>query len=137
MRQIVCFVVAVTAGLTSFASIAEAKDRLGPNEVLNKGDFLTSNNSVYTLVCQEDGNLVLYIRGGSRALWASNTDGKAITGCFMQADGNLVLYAHSGRAIWATGTHGHPGAHLVVQDDGNVVIYSLEGKALWATGTYH
>jgi hypothetical protein len=130
-------IVVVVAGLMSVASVADAKDSLGSNEVLNKGASLTSNNGVYSLACQEDGNLVLYLKGGARALWASNTNGRAITGCIMQDDGNLVLYAHSGRPVWATGTHGHPGASLVVQDDGNVVIYSLEGKALWATGTNH
>jgi hypothetical protein len=125
------------AGLMSVAAIAEAKDRLGANEVLNKGSSLTSSNDVYSLVCQEDGNLVLYLKGGSHALWASNTNGRAITGCIMQGDGNLVLYGYDGRAVWATGTHGHPGASLIVQNDGTVVIYSTEGPALWATGTNH
>jgi hypothetical protein len=123
------------AGLWSIASVAEAKDTLFGDQMLRKGEQLTSANDVYRLVCQEDGNLVLYVKGGSRALWASGTDGKAITGCIMQSDGNLVLYAYSGKALWATGTHGHPGAYLIMQNDGNAVIYSLERKPLWATGT--
>ncbi|MDI3290680.1 lectin [Polyangium sp. 15x6] len=122
--------------LMSIASIAEARDRLQPNEHLARGESLTSSNGIHSFVCQDDGNLVLYIRGGSQARWASGTHGRAITGCYMQGDGNLVLYAHSGQAVWATGTHGHPGAYLIVQDDGNVVIYSLEGRALWSTNTW-
>jgi len=108
-------IVLAAAGLMSMVSIAEAGDRLGPGETLNRGDSLSSGNGVYSLVCQDDGNLVLYIKGGHRALWASNTAGRAITGCYMQEDGNLVLYMHDGKPIWATGTHGHPGAYLVVE----------------------
>jgi hypothetical protein len=131
-------VAAATGALMSFASIsiAEARNGLAPGEALYEGDSLTSNNGVHTLVLQEDGNLVLYIQGGSHALWASGTDGRAVSQCIMQADGNPVIYGYP-NAIWASNTWGHPGASLVVQDDGNVVIYSTEGHALWATNTWH
>ncbi|HRI70413.1 MAG TPA: lectin [Polyangium sp.] len=130
------FAVVASIACLSFASMAEARDRLGPNETLTRGGSLTSNNGVHSLICQDDGNLVLYLRGASNARWASNTWGRAITGCFMQGDGNLVLYAHNGSPVWASGTDGHPGAYLIVQDDGNVVIYSAEGRALWSTNTW-
>ena len=53
----------------------------------------------------------------------------------MQADGNLVIYLHTGEPIWSTDTYGHPGSWLVVQDDGNVVIYDPNHRPLWATDT--
>ncbi len=135
MKRVPFAMVTVMACL-SIASLAEAKDRLEPNERLARGESLTSNSGVHTLVCQDDGNLVLYILGGSRARWASNTAGRAITGCYMQGDGNFVLYTHDGTPIWASGSHGHPGAYVIVQDDGNVVIYSTEARALWSTNTW-
>lgn len=107
-------------------------NRLNPGERLLKGESRTSNNGRYTFVMQEDGNLVLYERGG-RALWASGTNGSAVSQCIMQADGNLVIYGYPA-AIWASGTAGNPGSYLVVQDDGNVVIYR-PNVAIWATGT--
>lgn len=119
-------------GLLGTASVAGPySDHLYENESLTKGQWLRSNNGQYTLVLQDDGNFVLYGRG--RALWASNTEGRAARIAAMQSDGNLVIYGYP-HAIWASNTHNNPGAHLVVQDDGNVVIY-LARKAIWATGT--
>lgn len=127
----------VSAGLRDGLTTAPASMQgLDPGQVLYKGDSRTSDNGVYTLILQEDGNLVLYIAGGAHALWASGTHGQAVSRCIMQGDGNLVIYGYP-NAIWASNTWGHPGARLVVQDDGNVVIYSTEGKALWATDTWH
>jgi hypothetical protein len=106
-------------------------DHLNENESLTKGQSLRSNNGQYQLILQDDGNFVLYGRG--RALWASNTNGRAVKNVIMQSDGNLVIYGYP-NAIWAANTDGNPGSRLVVQDDGNVVIY-IARKAIWATGT--
>ena len=54
------------------------------------------------LVCQSDGNLVLYQAGGG-ALWDSGTWGHPGSAAYMQDDGNLVVYA-SGRPVWDSGT---------------------------------
>ncbi len=53
---------------------------------------------------------------------------------FMQHDGNLVLYKHTGRPLWATGTDGRPISEALMQNDGNFVLYS-PGGPVWATGT--
>ena len=111
-------------------------DRLLPGQILAKGKSLESNNGLYRLSMQLDGNLVLYDRRSGQALWASNTANVAIQTCIMQTDGNLVLYRYDGKAAWASGTHGKPNSTLIVQNDGNVVIYyDPNPVAVWATGT--
>lgn len=116
---------------------------------LYPGDMVVSKNGTFELDMQFDGNLVLYVIDrdiyGSTyytAIWASNTDGRAVSRCVMQQDGNLVLYDYRNRPIWASNTEGYYGAYLEVQDDGNAVIYYNEGSsnfydryAVWATGT--
>jgi hypothetical protein len=109
-------------------------DDMQPGEVLRPGDSLWSASARYLFVYQDDGNLVLYGRGG--ALWASNTAGSMAGACVMQGDGNLVVYAPGGHPLWSSDTWQHPGSRLVVQDDGNVVVYTPAGQAVWATNTW-
>jgi hypothetical protein len=106
-------------------------DRLMPNQMLVPGQSVTSQNGGYSLVMQPDGNLVLY--KGGKALWSSNTGGKAVSKAVMQCDGNLVVYGFP-KALWESKTAGSPGAYLVVQDDGNTVIYKPH-VALWSSKT--
>ncbi len=126
---------AITAGLMSFASVAQAAgDKLAPNETLKKGASLTSRNGAYTLTLQTDGNLVLYRKGSGKALWASNTDGRPGLRVIMQGDGNLVLYGPL-KPLWDSKTSGQPGR----QPDGpeRRKRGDLLGprQAVWATNT--
>ena len=114
---------------------ASVSDRLANDARLAAaGDqFLRSADGRYRLVMQHDGNLVLYGPSG-RALWASNTAGRAADHLRMQGDGNLVVYGPGDSPVWASNTAGHPSSFVIVQNDGNVVIYS-NGQAIWSTGT--
>lgn len=109
-------------------------DRLSSEQSLAPNDSLRSPNGQFSLVLQDDGNLVLY-DGSSQAMWATGTDGQQISRATMQPDGNLVLYTSGHEAAWASDTYGNEGAQLVVQDDGNLVIYSADESPLWATNT--
>ena len=51
-------------------------DTLTAGQKLGRGDSLTSNNGAYTLTLQEDGNLVLAVRG--EAVWATGTNGQGV-----------------------------------------------------------
>lgn len=132
-------------------------------QTLYTGQIIVSDNRLYELQLQNDGNLVLYARTydgwgnivNRTALWASNTAGRTVSRCVMQSDGNLVLYYdyyaynYWGRywqmysqPVWASNTSGNPGAYLELQNDGNLVIYVNPGAnnsaydyAIWATGT--
>jgi hypothetical protein len=74
---------------------------LGPNGYLDRGQAI--NYGDMTIAHQNDGNVVAYHNG--RAVWATNTAGRATTRLIMQTDGNLVLYGPSG-AVWASYTFG-------------------------------
>jgi hypothetical protein len=80
------------------------QDQLLPDEFLDPNQSITSLNGRFTFIYQSDGNLVLYRNRDGKALWASNTFGQSAGRCFMQADGNLVIYDPSGAPVWATNT---------------------------------
>lgn len=107
----------------------------GPDRVVYGGQLKPGQskaNGDKRLVMQTDGNLVLY--HGSRAIWATGTNGR--TGAFLavQTDGNIVLYQGTTPIkIWHTAGTGVN--QLVVQGDGNLVAYDATGHAKWASGT--
>jgi hypothetical protein len=116
----------------------QGTDHLNANESLQHGQFVISQNRIYQLIFQSDGNLVIYKKypgTPQRALWASGTMGHTADTCIMQADGNLVLYDPGNRAIWASNSYGHAQSRLVMQDDGNLVIYAPNNAAVWASNT--
>ncbi len=104
-----------------------------PNQFLDKDDYLLSADGRHQFIMQQDGNLVLYRLSDHRALWATGTNGRAVSKAIMQADGNLVIYGFPG-PIWASNTNGKPNSYLILQTDGNVVIYEPT-VPVWATGT--
>jgi nucleoid-associated protein YgaU len=106
-------------------------DTLNEGQKLVKGGSLTSNNGAYTVTLQDDGNLVLAVRG--RAIWATGTNGQDVVRAEVQRDGNFVLYT-ADKPVWATDTKGKKNVRLVVQDDRNLVLYAADGAA-WSTKT--
>jgi hypothetical protein len=109
---------------------------------------LRSPNTLYSLILQWDGNLVLssVTAGQWYAHWASNTS-TADTAlrpvrATMQADGNFVLYTASGQAVWDFGrgpgwkkSAPVPNSRLVLQNDRNLVIYDPYWRSVWDAGT--
>jgi hypothetical protein len=102
---------------------------MAANDSLAADDYLESPSMDYSLVYQQDGNLVLY--HGSSPLWSiGNTDGNPGY-AVMQSDGNLVVYNGSSSPVWASNTDGNPGAFLAIRDTGELVIYGTDGTVLW------
>ncbi|MBQ0927826.1 DUF4241 domain-containing protein [Saccharopolyspora endophytica] len=95
-------------------------------------ESLTSENGRFSLVHQDDGNIVLYENESMRAWWASNTCGADTALCALRETDGLVLFAPSGRRIWSTGAV-RPAATLVVRDDGNVTITDVDGEIAWTS----
>lgn len=95
-----------------------------------------SNNGLYHLEYQPDGNLVLYT-ADNFPYFASNTPGTSVGFTVMQDDGNLVVYDATDTPIWASGTWGNPGAFLTLDDAGSLNIMSADGSTvLWTTGPF-
>lgn len=111
------------------ATVAAAKDRLGPGEWLLPGQSLTSGGGRFKLVQQAQGNLVFY--DGTKALWSSPTSGKPGAKATMQKEGNLVVYGIDNKPLRSTQTAGNPGAYLLLpKESGNLVIYSRDNTPL-------
>ncbi len=113
-------------------------------DTLIAGQFLTadvSNNTLvssdgrFTLIYQDDGNLVIYQKDVISAVWHTNTWGTSPGKAIMQADGNFVVYDSSDIAKWNSETFGHSDTHVIMQSDGNLVVYDSGGKALWSRVT--
>ena len=116
--------------------------KLSEGEELQSGQSLLSENGLYTLAVQTDGNIVL--EKGEDVLWASGTHGKGTAPYLMtmQKDNHLVLRDADDELIWAPdvyigkdGNNWAEGGYGVLQTDGNFVVYDGDAKAMWATNT--
>lgn len=110
-------------------------DRLNPGQQLTRGERITSQDGRYSLLMQDDANLVFY--DGGNPLWATGTTGTPAQVAIMQADGNLVVYGSDGGVYWALDRLRPrpvriPGAVLIAQNDGNLVIYAPNSQPIWA-----
>jgi surface antigen len=115
------------------ATLTVIGDNLLAGQGLAEGQYLTSSNGEFTLVMQNDGNLVEYNRYG-RPLWASSTEGHAGAYLVLQAsDGNLVIYSQSGQALWSGGPGG-AGDTFQLAASGNLQVLSSGGGVAWETG---
>ncbi|QIV84315.1 LysM peptidoglycan-binding domain-containing protein [Mycolicibacterium frederiksbergense] len=106
-------------------------DRLQKGGKLGPGESLTSKNGAFSVVLQDDGNLVLY--SGDTAVWSTETNGQNVVRAEVQDDGNFVLYTPD-KPVWHTDTKGAKDVRLIIQDDRNLVLYGFDGVA-WASGT--
>lgn len=109
---------------------ANAASTLAPGQILQRGQFLQSNNARYTLNMQSDGSLVMYRNDGAIRYSMAKNGSYAI----MQSDGNFVEYSNTNTALWNTGTWGNSGSWLNVQDDGNLVVYRSNSTPIWNIG---
>src|SRR5262249_984550 len=91
-----------------------------PGEALYAGQAVWSCDGYYVLTMQGDGNLVLYLLGGT-PVWSSQTWSYPGAVAVMQGDGNLVIY-QGNTPVWYTWTFA-AGAFLAIQNDGNLVVY--------------
>jgi hypothetical protein len=114
---------------------------------MTPGQWAISASSLYVLIFQTDGNLVLYQVIGAPpvanssftafAIWDTQTQGESCTKFCVQSDSNLVVYDALGIWWWNSGTKGTNADHLAVQDDGNLVLYTSDGTPVWSTGSNH
>lgn len=95
-----------------------------------KNQPVYSCSKKYSLVFQQDGNLVLYDVETKRALWDSMTGQTGADSAVFQRDGNLVVY-RTGSPLWNAKTGGSVGSQLVLQDDGNLLI-RLNDSVVWS-----
>jgi hypothetical protein len=130
MRRIISCIVAAT---TVLCANGQAKDVLKAEEILNKGQYISSKNGNYSLVMQNDGNLVMYytpLFNGAYARYFSSDTRNSGSYVRMQIDGNLALYKSSNTWAWTSGTGGRPfdpGIKLELTDWGTLQIVNGGG----------
>lgn len=96
---------------------------------------LYSNNGLWLLVFQTDGNLVLYdgyINNWNKK-WETNTKANGLSFISMQSDNNLVIYNNNNQPLWAsetTDTNAKQKAFLVLQNNGKLVMRYNDGSLL-------
>ena len=95
-----------------------------PGEVLYPGQsiYVPGDHRFY-ITYQKDGNLALWDRGWSSALWQSTKTAQPLGKCTMESQGNLVIRDNNNNKIWESQTDGHPGAYVGVRSDAKVSIY--------------
>lgn len=128
MRALILFAVFMFS-MAGFANSAN----LYPDQVIYKGQSLSSDDGRYRLIMQGDGNLVYYRTSDWSARWWTSTHTTGGHLAVMQGDGNFVIYDVNWRALWQTSTNGRPGAFIAAQSDGNLVVYQ-NGQAVWNIG---
>eukprot|EP00298_Acanthocystis_sp_HF-20_P010828 c19070_g1_i2.p1 GENE.c19070_g1_i2~~c19070_g1_i2.p1 ORF type:complete len:452 (-),score=158.98 c19070_g1_i2:93-1448(-) len=99
-----------------------------PNTILTQNIKYYSNNQLYYLIFQEDGDLSIICDKDNCKIWSTKTYGRGKRVVF-QADGNLVVFDDSDE-IWDSFTRNRLNTRLVLQDDGNLAI-SEGGIAIW------
>ena len=130
---------------SSSASTAAANvvvDALNGTVELTPGKFYTPPQKQYVLVFQGDGNLVVYRYNSSTGkaydpVWNSGTHGNSGARCFLQEDGNLVIYTSSMSPIWNTRTSGKRRATLYIKDDGEISVVSRDTNSTTWSNNYH
>jgi hypothetical protein len=103
------------------------------DQALVTSQKMVSQDGRFSLLLQQDGNLVLYF--GSTPLWATNTPTGRQLYFRVQADGNAVLYNVEFDPVWASNTATYSGATLTLQNDGNLVLRDTGGTIRWQSNT--
>jgi hypothetical protein len=104
-----------------------------PGNGLKPGQTLQSCDGRFTLILQNDGNLVLY-KESAQPLWATGTVNRDSAQLELTPSGDFVLYGKLGESLWRSGNAGQTAAQAFLQGDGNLVIYGPT-SAVWASNT--
>lgn len=113
---------------------------------------ICSENGMWYLTMQDDGNAVGYDTENHKPFFATNTTCNEVQeriGYYpadlcrpqvflrMQDDGNLVLYFRSNYPVWSTDTNdkGIGPYLLTMQNDRNIVLTDSCGDVLWSSNT--
>jgi RHS repeat-associated protein len=104
-------------------------------QMIRTGQSLTSSNRRYTLLLQQDGDLVLTRNADGAKIWSTGTSGRPANRLLLQGDGNLVLAPDTGSATWTSGTGGSAATWLLLRDDGNLTLLMSSRLVVWQTNT--
>lgn len=107
------------------------KSEIHVGQRLNIGSSLISDNQLYRLDVQTDGNVTIYHTRKDRIVWSTNTYGLNTTHLILQYDGNLVIYDTNHKGLWVSRTYGSKSQRLKLLNNGKLAILSTDGKQIW------
>lgn len=104
-----------------------------PNQKLNIGSILYSDNRQFYLILQQDGNLCIY-DNDDKNIWCSKTKGKSSKYLIFQPDGNLVIFSDT-KPIWDTNTNKQKkkGISMSIDNDGVMRIWNNANENIWSS----
>ena len=80
-------------------------DYICPGDIIRAGAHIYSQNGVFMLTIQGDGNVVIYGPGG--VVWATGTSASGAYLTLQANDGNLVVYDQNGNGQSRKIRHNH------------------------------
>ncbi|MEY2828340.1 MAG: hypothetical protein RIQ33_198 [Bacteroidota bacterium] len=135
MKKIILSALVIVALFKAESSLAQYKiNTLSAGQNLRTNNGMRSENGLFNVLLQSDGNLCVY-KNGDAFIWCSMTNAKGGNNLEMQTDGNLVLYGANHSPIWSTdtyrGTADKKGSRLVIENDGSLILYNANNKPVW------
>jgi hypothetical protein len=125
--------------------------------VLRPGEHLTRRavscpTGEYSVVHQQDGDVVVYRNADQFAVWATGTSFQNAVSdpddlvaddlglafgrpgrLALEGNGELVVYSAAGERRWSSGPADEPVAALMIHDWGKLVLKNARGHVLWTT----
>ena len=109
-------------------------DYICPGDIIRAGAHIYSQNGVFMLTIQGDGNVVIYGPGG--VVWATGTSASGAYLTLQANDGNLVVYDQNGNGQWASNEFTCCNVYFMFWNDGNLVKYTTPDMTyLWQSGS--
>ena len=108
-------------------------DYICPGDIIRAHADIYSQNGVFRLIVQGDGNVVIY--GPNGVVWATGTSASGAYLTLQSNDGNLVLYDGNGAFQWGAGELTCCNVYVMFWNDGNLVKYTTPDMVyLWQSG---
>jgi hypothetical protein len=119
---------------TLFAPISSGELLQGNS--ITTGGTLYSDDGLFYLIVQGDGNVVIYGCRGFVAVWATGTNNStAQRSLLMQSDGNLVL-VENGVTVWQSGTDNRSRGPFILNMTNNGYLSIVGGNGqIWTSNS--
>ena len=103
--------------------------------VLKKGKYLRSNNGIFKLILQENGNLEILCK--TKPIWSTRTITNKVDFLYFKQNGKLVLYSKDETDLWTGNIKDSffEPLTLLLQNVGNLVLLDGFNQAQWSSGT--
>ena len=140
-----CLICFAYAQLPSTAYAENLGHRIYSETRIEQGDYLQSQNKLFSAIMQSDGNFVVYLGSDGDhdvPLWDTKTDRttKNVRYFAKLQSENFVVYkgkkAVESNALWSIGGRSRKDYELNMQNDGNLVMYDPNKNAVWASNTH-